>query len=452
MKRIILLCTLLVFISPPAKAQEKILDIQEITSEQGITAWLVEDHSVPVISFSFAFEGAGAVLEPEAKQGLVQLLSNTMDEGAGDLDSQTFQKTLLDHSISLSFSGGRDRFSGFVKTLTSEKETAFNLLELALTKPRFDKEPVERMRQANLSRLRSDLSDPGWITSRITNDKAFEGHPYAQNSGGTLTTLKNLTQDDLRKFSSTELTKDRLLIGVSGDISAEELKAVIDDVFGNLPNTSNSKEISDTSLTNKGKTFFHRMQIPQASVQMILPGIKRSHPDYYPFQVMDQIFGAGGFGSRLTENIREKKGLAYGIYSFLMRLDHAQLYFISSSTKNETLTDLREGVVEEIEKIRSRTVTKKELIEAKDYILGSIPLGLTSTSSIASTLVALQSEELPINYLDAIKDHIENVEAKDVERVANKVLKPDDMLTIIVGNPHAGSGEMTEISYLPNVN
>ncbi len=448
----ILLTFFLLLLATNAYAADKILDIKKVISEGGITAWLVEDHSVPVISMSFAFDGAGAVLESPDKQGLVQLLSNTMDEGAGDLNSQAFQKALLDNSITLNFSGGRDSFSGFLNTLTDEKQKAFDLLEMTLKNPRFDKEPLERMRQANLSRIRGDLSDPNWMASRITNDRAFEGHPYSQNSGGTLTTLKNLTAEDLKGFASKELSQDRLLIGVSGDITANELSKSLDDIFGELPENAPEKSVEDTSLPNKGKTYFHRVKIPQASVQMVLPGIKRNHPDYYPFQVMDQIFGAGGFGSRLTENIREKKGLAYGIYSYLQRLDHAQLYYISSSTKNGTINDLREGVLEEIAKLRETPVNKKEIKEAKDYIIGSLPLGLTSTSAIAKTLVGLQSEELPIDYLDTVRDHIEKVSSKDVARVANKVLNKGDILTIIVGNPEAGSGDMTAISELPNVN
>ncbi len=452
MHKFIFILALFAIWTTPVAAEEKILDIQKVTSEGGVSAWLVEDHSVPVISVSFAFDGAGAILEPADKQGLVQLLSNTLDEGAGNLDSQAFQKTLLDNSITLNFSGGRDSFSGFMNTLTDEKQKAFDLLELALKYPRFDKEPIERMKQANLSRIRSDLSDPNWIASRVTNDRAFDGHPYAQNSGGTLTTLKNLTAQDLRSFVSKELSQDRLLIGVSGDITAEDLSKSLDDIFGELPKTAPNASTPDISLQNKGKTFFYRLKIPQATVQMVLPGIKRDNPDYYPFQVMDQIFGSGGFGSRLTKNIREEKGLAYGIYSYLQRLDKAQLYYITSSTKNETIDELRAGVKEEIIKLRGTLVDSKELKDAKDYIIGSLPLGLTSTSSIAKTLVALQSENLPIDYLDTVRNHIEDITADDIKNVANKILNSDDILTIIAGNPEAGLGEMSLITELPNVN
>ena len=173
----------------PGNAQGKadgLLSIREVKSASGISAWLVEDHSLPVISLAFAFQGAGAALDPEDKQGLSTLASNTFDEGAGDYDSQAFQKALSDHSISLSFSASRDDFSGSLKTLTRHEDLAFDLLKLALTKPRFDADAVERMRAANIARVRNAVGDPDWVTARILNDTAYNGHPYARNSGGTL--------------------------------------------------------------------------------------------------------------------------------------------------------------------------------------------------------------------------------------------------------------------------
>ena len=209
------------------QTNEQVLDIKEITTENGITAWLVEDHSLPIISMKFSFKGAGAIRDGEDKQGLVQLLSNTMDEGAGDLPSQEFQKTLNDHSITLRFNAGRDNFGGQLKTLSRYQDKAFNLLKQAINTPHFDEEPVERMRQANISRIKQSIGDPEWINARIFNDVAFAGHPYALNSGGTLTTLKNITAQDLKNHHQTWLTKDNLHIGVTGDITAQQLLSLI---------------------------------------------------------------------------------------------------------------------------------------------------------------------------------------------------------------------------------
>ncbi len=225
-------------LSLPATAHaagKRFLDIQEVKSDGGITAWLVEDHDQHLISVNFAFRGAGADLDPADKQGLARMVSNTLDEGAGDLDSQAFQKTLADNSISLGFSADRDDLTGEVKTLTRHRDMAFNLLKLALTSPRFDQEAVDRMRAENIARIRSSMSDPDWMAARLVNDVAFAGHPYAMNIGGTPTSLNKITAADLKSWAAAHLDRSHLLVTVTGDISAADLKALLDKTFGGLP-------------------------------------------------------------------------------------------------------------------------------------------------------------------------------------------------------------------------
>ena len=307
MKCLLALMTVFMLIACQAQADETLLDIQEIKTDSGITAWLAEDHSLPIIAMSFTFLDSGTALDPAEKQGLVRLLSNTMDEGAGDLDSQAFQKALTDNSITLQFSAGRDGFGGNLKTLTRNKDKAFHLLQLALSAPRFDEEPVERMRQANMSRVRSSLGEPDWIAARILNDRIFEGHPYAMNSGGTLTTLTAITPADLRQFQKTYLTKDRLLIAVAGDINAAELKETINRIFGSLPEKAPADAIVPaTPIRNGGETSLYEQDIPQTIISIGMPAFGRDDADYYPLKVMNYIFGEAGFGSRLMEEIREK--------------------------------------------------------------------------------------------------------------------------------------------------
>ena len=293
---------------PAYAADERFLDVQVVESPGGITAWLVEDHSLPVIALKFSFLDAGAANDPASKQGLTQLLSNTMDEGAGELDSQSFQKELNDNSITLTFSSSRDGFGGNLKTLSRTKDKAFNLLKLSLTQPRFDAEPVERMKQANLTRIRSSLSNPDWIAARIVNDVVYSGHPYALNSGGTLSSMAALTADDLRGVVQSRLGKDRLHISVAGDIGPGELTTMLDDVFGGLPATSRVKDIPESSIQNLGTVAVHPKDIPQSIIEIQMPGFGRDDPDYYALQVMNYIFGGGGFGSRLMEEVRENAG------------------------------------------------------------------------------------------------------------------------------------------------
>ncbi|MEM6780602.1 MAG: pitrilysin family protein [Pseudomonadota bacterium] len=441
---------LALFVTLPAYAQDRFLDIQEVRSPGGISAWLVEDHSLPVISLRFAFRDAGAANDPQTKQGQTQLLSNTMDEGAGELDSQSFQKQLNDNSITLRFTSSRDSFGGNLKTLKRTQNQAFNLLKLALTQPRFDAEPLERMKQSNITRIKSSLSDPQWKAARLTNDIVYEGHPYALNSGGTLSTLPKITADDLRNIINKRLGKDRLFVSVTGAIGPEELTLMLDDVFGSLPETSSVQDVPVSTIQNTGHVVLYEHDIPQSIIDIKIPAFGRDDPDYYALQVMNYILGGGGFGSRLMEEIREKRGLTYGIYSNISDTRKIDALSISTSTNNDSVLEMLSVIRFEIDRLRTEGVTKKELKDAKSYLTGSMPLALSSTDRIAGMLLSLQMQDLPINYLDSYSEKIKDVSQKDILRVAERVLKSEDMTTILVGKPLDIDTTQT-IATLPNV-
>lgn len=434
-------------ISYARDVQKKFLDIQEVKTDSGLTAWLVEDKSVPVIAIKFAFKGAGSKNDSQEKQGLARMVSNTMDEGAGDLNSQAFQKALEDHSITLRFGVTRDHFTGQLKTLKMNKDRAFKLLSLALNKPRFDQEPVDRMRESNKSRIRSSLSNPRWIAARFQNDLIFKDHPYALNSGGTLRSLDKITPDDLRGFYKT-LGKNNLLISVVGDIDAESLKPVLDQIFGGLPDVSVSTSKPYT-LSNTGKTYIYEKDVPQTVLAISQKGIDRSEPDYYAAKVMNFILGESGFGSRLMEEIREKRGLTYGIYSYLRDYEETDVLHVSTSTQNENTGEMISLIKAEFSKIRESAVNDEELQSAKSYLTGSLPLELTSTDSIASILLGLQIDQLPINYLDKRNHEINSVTAADIQATAKRILDPNSLTTILVGKPE-GVSDAIPLTDIPN--
>jgi zinc protease len=448
--KIILVLTfaLLSFASMPAAAG--MLDIKEVESASGLKAWLVEDDTVPVISLRFAFRGSGTTNDPVNKQGLTQLLSNTLDEGAGPLDSKAFQQTMADFSISLSFSASRDQFSGHVKTLSANKDKALELLTLALTAPRFDREAVDRMRLANLSRIKGDMTDPQWMASRLMNDTVYKNHPYAMNSGGTLTSLTKITANDLRAKVENELTRDRLIISAAGDISETELAILLDQVFGKLPATGPEVTTEAVTFPEKASAVLYKKDIPQTIIQMVMPGIDIKDPDYFAAEIMNFTFGGAGFGSRLMEVIREQRGLTYGIYSSLSGMKHADVMGISSSTKNESAKELIDLSFTEMQRMKDDSVSAQELRNAKTFLVGSTPLDLTSTDRISAYMLSFQAEGLPKNYLDLRAAGINSVTAEDVRRVAKRVLQPDKIITVMVGAPE-NIGSPAIVTTLPNV-
>lgn len=445
------ICFILCLLCLPSYAQprEKFLDIQELKTPSGISVWLAEDHTLPIINLQFTFLDSGTALDPADKQGLVRMLSNTMDEGAGELDSQTFQKTLSDQSITLRFSAARDGFGGTLETLTRDKDKAFDLLSMALNAPRFDDEPVGRMRDSNISRIKSSMTEPDWMAARLINDRAFGKHPYAMNSGGTLSSLPRITPDDLRAFRSN-LTQDRLFIAVAGDIKPDALLSAIDHIFGKLPKENKSADITDTSIQNPGSLTILEHDIPQTLIEVMMPAFDRADPDYYALQVMNYIFGGSGFGSRLMTQAREKDGLTYGIYSSLANYRHADALSISTSTKNESASRMMDIIRAEMIRMKTDIVPDQELADAKSYLTGSMPLALTATGKISGMMLSMRTENLPADYLDQYATKINSVTAQDVKRVSQRVLKPDQMTTIMVGKP-LNVAPTEKIESLPNV-
>jgi len=448
------LIMVMVMVMPSAMARDpgqSMLNIQEVKSASGLTAWLVEDHSIPVISLQFTFQNAGAVNDPADKQGLVRMLSNTMDEGAGDLDSQDFQQELRDKSISLGFRAGRDHFGGNVKTLSKYKARAFEMLKFALNTPRFDTAPVQRMRAANQSRIRSSIANPDWIAARIKNDRIFEGDSYAMNTGGTLSSLNTITVQDLRDFHKNHIGRDNLVVGVAGDITAAELATVLDDVFAALPNVQLPEPSQPLTLQNQGKIFLHEKDIPQTIIEIVQPGIDKNSPDYHKAQVMNYILGASGFGSRLMEEIREKRGLTYGIYSYYQHMDRFNGLNVGTSTENKNVPEMLSLITTEWDRMKTAPPREDEIKAAVNYLTGSLPLSLTSTDKISGIALSLQNDNLPIDYLDQRDRALRLVTAADVQNMAQSILNKDQMVTILVGNPDQTALDATVIQELPNV-
>jgi zinc protease len=204
---------------PSASAATK---VEQVTSPGGIQAYLVSEPSIPFLAMSIHFKG-GSALDPVGKEGLAYMVSGLLDEGAGELDSQAFRSELVDLAIQLSFDAQRDGFTGELKTLTEHRERAFELLRLALSAPRFDAEPVERIRNQIAASLRRSSEDPDYLASLTWFETAFAGEPYGRPVRGTLESVAGLEVADFRAFVADRLAKDNLVIGVAGDVSAAEL-------------------------------------------------------------------------------------------------------------------------------------------------------------------------------------------------------------------------------------
>lgn len=415
-----------------AHAQPK---IERVTTSLGIEAWLVREPSIPMIALEAAWRDAGWAAEPESRSGMARILATMLTEGAGELDSQAFQVRVEELAVSISFSADRDEFRGSLRTLTRNRDEAFRLLGEALMRPRMDSEPLERRRQQALIRLSREQEEPGSIGSRALLEAAFPNHPYGRNPSGTPESLKALAAADLQTFRLQHLARDNLVLGVVGDIGAEELRRLLETTFAGLPARRAPVGIADLKPALAAKPIVIARDMPQSQVQFIGAGLGRDDPDFYAAYVMNYVLGGGGFNSRLMEEVREKRGLAYSVSSYLAPMRHSAIHIGSFGTQNERAGEALEVVRGELRRMRDQGLTEQELRDAKTYLNGSFPLQLSSNARIAGMLLRMQLDRLGIDYVEKRPGYIDAVTLEDIRRVAQRLLDPDNLLVVVVGKP-----------------
>ncbi len=407
--------------------------VKEVISRSGVRAWLIEDHTLPLITMSFAFEG-GAAIDPVGKEGLSTLLSSLLDEGAGDLDSRAFQAALSDRSISLGFSADEDALFGGLKTLTREKDNAFALLRLAMHSARFDAEAIDRMKDALIARRQYGMSDPNWLASQGFELLAMANHPYGRPAGGTVASLRAITRDDLVAAVPQHLVRNRLKVSVVGDISPAELAVALDQLFGDLPQGAESVNLPQMKVAGAGEIALVERDQPQTVIMAGLPGIKREDPDWFAALVMNYVLG-GDFQSRLMSEIRIKRSLTYGISTALVPYKAGGTLYAMASADNTKVVELMDQLREEMRKMAMAGVTEQELSEAKTYLTGSFALRFSSSDNISDVLLEVQRIGLPASYLAERAKLINDVSQGDVARLGEQLLKPDALSVVMVGRP-----------------
>jgi len=418
-------------LAAPAEAVE----IQEVTSPGGIEAWLVEDHSIPFTALELRFRG-GASLDAPGKRGAINLMTATIEEGAGDLDAQGFAEAREALAASYRFSVGDDTLSVSTRMLTENRDAAVDLLKLALTEPRFDEDAVERVRGQVLSGLQSDAQDPGTLAGRAFDALAFGAHPYATAPDGTLESVAALTREDIMDAKARTIARDRVVVSAVGDITAEDLGLLLDTLLADLPETGAPlPEEAEMGLT--GGVTVVDFDTPQSVVVFGHEGLKRDDPDFFPAYILNQILGGGGFSSRLMQEVREARGLTYGVYSYIVPRDHAETWQGSFASSNDRVAEAIEVVRAEWVKAAEGGVTEAELEAAKTYLTGSYPLRFDGNGQIADILVGMQLDDLPADYVNTRNVEVEAVTLEDIARVAAERLHPDGLRFVVAGRPVA---------------
>jgi zinc protease len=410
------------------------MKIQTVKSPGGIEAWLVEEHSVPLIAMRFAFEG-GNSQDPPGKEGVANFLTAMLDEGAGELTAIEFQERMEEIAMRMGFEDSRDSFYGSFETLTENLDEAVELLRLAINKPRFDPDAMERIRGQLLTSLAFAAKDPDRVAAREWFAAAFPNHPYGRPAAGTEESLAAITREDLEAYRKRVFAKDTLKIAVVGDIDAQTLGKVLDRVFGELPEKADLVPIPFVEPKKGGDLQIIEMPVPQSVATFGLAGIPRKDPDFIPAFVMNHILGGGGFSSRLMEEVREKRGLAYSVYSYLQPYQHTAIFAGGVATKNEEIGQSLEVIRAELQRMATEGPTPEELENAKSYLIGSYPLRFDTNAKIANQLLGIMQDGLGQDYIEKRNSLIEAVTLEDVKRAAKRILETDNLIMTVVGQP-----------------
>ncbi|PHO04755.1 peptidase M16 [Rhodobacteraceae bacterium 4F10] len=429
MKRF-LFAVLMVFVSLPARAD---VDIKEFKSPGGINVWLLEEPSIPMIALELRFQG-GASLDAEGKRGATNLMVGLLEEGAGDLDSQGFAKASESLAARYGYDVSDDTVAISSVFLSENRDEAMELLRLSIIEPRFDEASLERVRGQVLSVVRSEETDPNKIAGKTFKAIAFGDHPYGSGLNGTVESVSSLTRDDIVAAHQAALAKDRMVVSVVGDITAEELGPMLDNLLGALPEKGAPLPPKTTpNLT--GAVEVVEFDTPQSVAVFGQLGIERDDDDFFAAYLLNTILGGGGFESRLMEEVREKRGLTYGVYSYLVPKDLAALYMGSVASANDRIGEAVQVIQDEWARMANDGVTLDELNKAKALLTGAYPLRFDGNGAIAEIMVGMQVQGLPIDYIKTRNDKVNAVTLDEINRVASELLKPDALQFVIVGKP-----------------
>jgi zinc protease len=426
----LLALALVVTLPRPAHAMK----IQVVKSPGGIEAWLVEAHENPLLALKFSFEG-GNSQDPAGKDGVANFVSAMLDEGAGDISASDFQEKMEELAMRMRYEDSRDAFYGNFETLTQNRAESLKLLKLALTKPRFDTDAVERIRGQLLANLVYSDRDPEKVAAKEWFSVAFAGHPYGRPAQGTEETVKSITRDDLEAYRKRIFARSNLKVVAVGDITPDDLGKLLDDVFGELPEKADLAPVALTKPAAGAKEKWIDMDVPQSVAMFGLPAMPRKDPDFMAAFVLNQLIGGGGFASRLMEEVREKRGLAYSVYSYIQPFRHTSVLSGGVATRADAIQQSLDVIRKELKHVAEEGPTPDEFENAKKYLIGSYALRFDTNSKIASQLLGLLEDDFGPDYIENRNKMIEAITLDDAKRVAKRLLDTDNLIVTVVGQP-----------------
>lgn len=410
-------------------------EVAEVTSpDKKIKAYLFRDTTNPIISISFLFKNAGVASDDEKHIGIANAVAALLTEGAGGMDGLRFKEELERKAIGMSFSANLDDFTGSLITTKEHQDTAYQMLNAVFREPRFDEQDIRRVKAQLLTVLKQQREHPAGILELAAAKEIFGNHPYSRNPAGTEKGIGSITRADLLEFVHNHFTKSNLMVGIAGDVTEEEAGAILDRVFGNLPDNGRIVFVRDSDTVFDGRVKNISYPSAQSVSEFFGRGVARSHPDFYPLYIANHIFGGSGLSSRLSLSARENEALTYSIYTYLSLLDKAPTIRGGFSSTPENFARVMEIVRREWQKMGREGVSEAELEQAKNYLISSYNLRFASIATIADILVYMQKDNLGADFLQKRNDYVRNVKLKDVNRAAKEYFGSNDTVFVNIGN------------------
>ena len=430
MMRMIPLVTAVLLAAAPAWAE---IEIQNVQTPAGHSAWLVEERSIPMVAIDVIFAG-GASIEPLEQSGVVSLMTSLLNEGAGDLDAQGFAAALESTAGSISFEAGRDSVSVSIRALSENRDAVVDLAILALTQPRFEEAAVARTRNQQVASLERELQTPAAQAGAAWRAAGYGDHPYSTNTDGSPETIAALTRDQIVAAHGIAFARNRAHIGAAGDISADELAALVDRLLAGLPESTVPLPDYRPYQAEPGVTVIP-FDGPQSAIQFGYAGLHVDDPDYMAAMIVNEYFGGGRFGTQLMNALREESGLTYGVGMSLSSGRFGDAYVGGFSTDNATAGQALQVLREQFALLAENGLTQADMDRVVTYLTGAYPLRFDGNADIAGIMASMQFQDFDIDYVNVRNDRMRAVTLEQVNAMAARLARPDDLVITIAGRP-----------------
>jgi zinc protease len=407
---------------------------KRIVLKNGMVLLLSEKHAIPMVTVSMAIK-AGSVAEPGDKPGLASLTASLLTQGTTKRTANQISREIDFIGGSLSVSGGDDYASASLRVLKKDLRTGFDLLSDVLMHPAFDQQEIDRKVKETLAAIRQQKEEPAVIAGEAFTKAVFGNHPYGKTNDDVAAYLPKLVRQDVLDFYSRRYGRNDVIIAVVGDVREQEIVSLLNEKFKGGKNAERADIVREKPPV-LGSVVVKKLDknITQANIAMGHLGISRENPDYYAVLIMNYILGGGGFSSRLMDNIRDNRGLAYDVHSSFSAQKDPGSFRVWMQTKNESANESIDEIFKELKRIRTELVSEKELADAKAYLTGSFPLRMDTYAKIAGMLTAIEIYNLGLDYPQKYPGLINAVTREDILGVAKKYIDPDRMAIVVLGN------------------